>query len=71
MSTPPPSRDLLTVEQTADYLQVSPSSIRAYIRQGRLRAFRIAGKRKVLWSHGCDRIAREEMLRLLEPARQE
>ena len=56
------SRDLLTVEQAADYLQVSQSSIRSYIRQGRLKAFRIAGKRKVL-------IPRVELLGLLEPAR--
>jgi excisionase family DNA binding protein len=53
---------LLTVEQAADYLQVSQSSIRSYIRQGRLKAFRIAGKRKVL-------IPRVELLGLLEPAR--
>ena len=56
------SRDLLTVEQAAQYLQVSQSSIRSYIRQGMLKAFRIAGKRKVL-------IPRHELLLLLEPAR--
>jgi excisionase family DNA binding protein len=68
---PPPPADLdalgsprewLTVEQSADYLQLSQSSIRSYIRQGRLDARRIAGKRKVL-------IHRSELLRLLEPAR--
>jgi excisionase family DNA binding protein len=53
-------RDLLTVEQAAQYLQLSPSSIRSYIRQGRLKAFRVAGLRKVL-------IARTELLALLEP----
>lgn len=58
------SRDLLTVEQAAQYLQVSQSSIRSYIRQGRLQAFRIAGKRKVL-------IPRSALLSLLEPARPE
>ena len=57
------SRDLLTVEQAAQYLQISQSSIRSYIRQGMLKAFRIAGKRKVL-------IPRTELLALLEPARQ-
>jgi excisionase family DNA binding protein len=57
-------RDLLTVEQAANYLQVSQSSIRSYIRQGRLQAFRIAGKRKVL-------IPRPALLALLEPARPE
>ena len=56
------SRDLLTVEQAAQYLQLSQSSIRSYIRQGKLNAFRIAGKRKVL-------IPRVELLKLLEPAR--
>lgn len=56
------SRELLTVEQAAQYLQLSQSSIRSYIRQGKLNAFRIAGKRKVL-------ISRTELLKLLEPAR--
>ena len=54
-------RELLTVEQAARYLQLSASSIRSYIRQGKLRAFRVAGLRKVL-------IARAELLSLLEPA---
>ncbi len=58
------AHDLLTVEQAAQYLQLSPSSIRSYIRQGRLSAFRVAGRRKVL-------IARADVLRLLEPARQQ
>jgi len=52
--------DLLTVEQAAHYLQLSPSSIRAYIRQGKLQAFRIAGLRKVL-------ITQAALLALLEP----
>jgi excisionase family DNA binding protein len=56
------SRELFTVDQAAQYLQVSQSSIRSYIRQGRLQAYRIAGKRKVL-------IRREALLALLEPAR--
>jgi excisionase family DNA binding protein len=56
------NRELLTVEQAANYLQLSQSSIRSYIRQGKLKAFRVAGKRKVL-------IHREELLKLLEPAR--
>jgi len=55
-------RDLLTVEQAAAHLQVSTSSIRSYIREGRLKAFRVAGLRKVL-------IPRAELLALLEPAR--
>ena len=52
--------DLLTVEQAAQYLQLSPSSIRSYIRQGKLKAFHVAGLRKVL-------IARAELLALPEP----
>lgn len=52
--------DLLTVVQAAEYLQLSTSSIRSYIRQGKLKAFRIAGLRKVL-------IPRAELLSLLEP----
>jgi len=55
-------REWLTVEQAADYLQLSQSSIRSYIRQEKLDARRIAGKRKVL-------IHRDELLKLLEPAR--
>ena len=58
------NRGLLTVEQAADYLQLSQSSIRTYIRQEKLKAFRVAGLRKVL-------IPREELLKLLEPARTE
>jgi len=55
-------RELLTVEQAAEYLQLSQSSIRSYIRQGKLNAFRVAGRRKVLIPH-------QELLKLLEPAR--
>jgi len=54
--------DLFTIEQAAQYLKVSQSSIRSYIRQGKMDAFRVAGKRKVL-------IPRTELLRLLVPAR--
>jgi excisionase family DNA binding protein len=63
-NTTSPARDLFTVEQAAIYLHVSQSSIRSYIRQGRLKAFRVAGLRKVL-------IARHEVLSLLEPAHAE
>ena len=54
--------EFFTVEQAANYLQLSQSSIRAYIRQGKLEAFRISGKRRVL-------IAKTALLGLLEPAR--
>jgi hypothetical protein len=43
-------------------LQLSAYSIRSYIRSGKLKAFRIAGKRKVL-------ILRGDLRALLEPAR--
>jgi excisionase family DNA binding protein len=55
--------ELMTVKQAAEYLQISLSSIRSYIRQGKLEAFRVAGKRIVL-------IPRIELLKLLEPARE-
>ena len=46
--------------QAADNLQLSHSSIRSYVRQGKLKAFRVSGLRKVL-------IPRYELLSLLEP----
>lgn len=55
-------REFLTVEQAASYLQLSASSIRSYIRSGKLKAFRVTGLRKVL-------IQRKDLLALLEPAR--
>ena len=55
--------DLLTVEQAANYLQLSTSSIHSYIREGKLQAFRIAGLRKVLIPHAA-------LLALLEPRTQ-
>ena len=55
-------QDYLTVEQAASYLQLSTSSIRSYIRGGKLKAFRVAGKRKVL-------IQRDDLIAILEPAR--
>ena len=55
-------REYLTVDQAASYLQLSTSSIRSYIRGGKLKAFRIAGRRKVL-------IQRADLMALLEPAR--
>ncbi len=56
--------DLFTIQQAAHYLKVSQSSIRSYIRQGKMNAYRVAGKRKVL-------IPKPELLRLLVPARDE
>ena len=60
MNRADPDTELLTVEQAANYLQLSTSSIRSYIHQGRLQAFRIAGLRKVL-------IPQSALLALLEP----
>lgn len=57
-------REFLTVDQAASYLQLSTSSIRSYIRSGKLKAFRVAGLRKVL-------IQREDLLALLEPTRRD
>lgn len=53
-------RAYLTVAQAAGILHLSESSVRSYIRQGALKAFRVAGLRKVL-------IPREELLKLLAP----
>ena len=44
MITSTQGRGLLTIEQAAALLQMSQSSIRSYIRDGKLSAFRIAGK---------------------------
>ncbi|GMV37749.1 MAG: hypothetical protein AMXMBFR61_22570 [Fimbriimonadales bacterium] len=54
--------EFLTVAQAAQFLQLSQSSIRSYIRQGALSAYRVAGRRRVL-------IPRRELLGLLVPAR--
>ncbi|MEP0766446.1 MAG: helix-turn-helix domain-containing protein [Fimbriimonadia bacterium] len=54
--------EFLTVAQAAQFLQLSQSSIRSYIRQGALSAYRVAGRRRVL-------IPRRELLGLLIPAR--
>ncbi len=56
--------EFLTVAQAAQFLQLSQSSIRSYIRQGALSAYRVAGRRRVL-------IPRRELLGLLVPARSE
>ena len=55
-------RELLTVEQAAHYLHLSPSSIRSYIRLGKLKVFRVAGLREVLVAHA-------QLLLLLEPTK--
>jgi excisionase family DNA binding protein len=54
------SLDLLTVEQSAEFLHVSTSTIRTYMRGGRLKGYRIAGRRKLL-------IPRTALMALLQP----
>jgi excisionase family DNA binding protein len=55
-----PTLDLLTVEQSAEFLHVSTSTIRTYMRCGRLKGYRIAGRRKLL-------IPRAGLMALLQP----
>jgi excisionase family DNA binding protein len=54
--------EFLTVAQAAEVLQLSQSSIRSYIREGALNAYRVAGRRRVLIPH-------DELRKLLQPAR--
>lgn len=49
-----------TVKETATLLKLSERSIRRYIRQGKLKAYRVAGEREL-------RIKGQDLLRLLEP----
>jgi excisionase family DNA binding protein len=49
-----------TVQETADLLKLSERSIRRYIAQGKLKAYRVAGERKL-------RIKGQDILQLLEP----
>ena len=49
-----------TVKETAALLKLSERSIRRYIRQGKLKAYRVAGEREL-------RIRGQDLLRLLEP----
>ncbi len=49
-----------TVKETAALLKLSERSIRRYIHQGKLRAYRVAGTREL-------RIMGRDLLQLLEP----
>nr|WP_309697948.1 helix-turn-helix domain-containing protein [Armatimonas sp.] len=42
-----PRNEFLTIEQAGNYLQKPQSTINAYIRSGRLKAYRIIGKRTI------------------------
>ncbi len=57
---PASSRELLTVDQAAEFLGVHHQTLRGYIKSGKLPAYRLAGE-KVL------RIKREDLMALLEP----
>ena len=53
-----------TVKETAALLKLSERSIRRYIRQGKLKAYRVAGEREL-------RIKGQDLLQLLEPVENE
>jgi excisionase family DNA binding protein len=56
----PVTRDFLTPEEAADALGIHVQTMRAYIRSGRLPAYRVAGERAI-------RIRRADLEKLLEP----
>lgn len=53
-------KELLSVQEAADFLGLSVSTIRRYIRDGRLPAYRVAGERLL-------RIKRSDLEELLDP----
>lgn len=53
--------ELLTIEQVADYYQTSKDTVRRWIREGILPAYRIGSGR------GAIRVKREDMLAILKP----
>jgi len=59
-ASPTSSRELLTVDQAAEFLGVHHQTLRGYIKSGKLPAYRLAGE-KVL------RIKRDDLMSLLEP----
>lgn len=52
--------EVLTAKQAKALLQISHSTLRRYIRKGKLKAYRLAGERDL-------RFKREDLLALLEP----
>lgn len=56
------ARDYLTVAEAADYLSVSPVTVRRLIARGDLPAFKVGSSRAV-------RIPRVELIKLLRPIR--
>ncbi len=59
-ASPASSRELLTVDQAAEFLGIHHQTLRGYIKSGKLPAYRLAGE-KVL------RIKRDDLMALLEP----
>lgn len=57
----PEAPEVLTAKQAKEFLQISDSTLRRYIRKGKLKAYRLAGERDL-------RFRREDVLALLEPA---
>jgi len=56
------NRDLLTVEQVADYLQVHPETVRKWLREGDLIGVNLGGRAR--W-----RVRREDLERFIESQR--
>lgn len=57
----PEAPEVLTAKQAKIFLQISDSTLRRYIRKGKLKAYRLAGERDL-------RFKKEDLLALLEPA---
>lgn len=56
----PEAPEVLTAKQAKDFLQISDSTLRRYIRKGKLKAYRLAGERDL-------RFKRDDLLALLQP----
>lgn len=54
-------RDILTVEQIGEYLQVHPETVRRWLREGKIKGMPLAGKSG--W-----RVKREELERFMQNA---
>ncbi|MDH7570494.1 MAG: helix-turn-helix domain-containing protein [Armatimonadota bacterium] len=54
-------QEILTAKQAKEFLQISDSTLRRYIRRGKLKAYRLAGERNL-------RFRRADLVALLVPA---